>query len=60
LIKGQDNSREVVVKGAAAKKANSGDKVIIVAYGTMDEDEMDFFIPRIVLVDDQNKITSVK
>lgn len=60
LIKGKDNSGEVVVNGAAAKKANSGDKVIIVAYATMDEDEMDFFVPIVILVDDQNNITSVK
>ncbi len=60
LIKGKENSREVVVNGAAAKKVNSGDKVIIAAYATMDEDEMDFFVPRVLLVDDQNNITSVK
>jgi aspartate 1-decarboxylase len=60
LIKGKDNSGEVILNGAAAKKANLGDKVIIVAYATMDEGEMDFFIPRILLVDDQNKITSIK
>jgi aspartate 1-decarboxylase len=60
LIKGNDNSGEVILNGAAAKKAGLGDKVIIAAYATMDEGEMDFFIPRIVLVDDQNKITSIK
>jgi len=60
LIKGRDGSGEVVVNGAAAKKARTGDKVIIAAYATMDQDEMDFFIPRIILVDDQNQIISVK
>lgn len=60
LIKGKDNSGEVILNGAAAKKVNLGDKVIIMAYATMDEGEMDFFIPRILLVDDQNKITSIK
>jgi aspartate 1-decarboxylase len=60
LIKGRDNSGEVVVNGAAAKKVNSGDKVIIVAYAIMDEAEMDFFVPRVLLVDDQNNITSAK
>jgi aspartate 1-decarboxylase len=60
LIKGEDNSGEVIINGAAAKKADSGDKVIIVAYATMDEDEMDFFIPRVLFVDDHNKIASVK
>lgn len=60
LIKGRDNSGDVILNGAAAKKADSGDKVIIAAYATMDEGEMDFFIPRILLVNDQNKITSIK
>lgn len=60
LIKGKENSGEVVVNGAAAKKVNSGDKVIIAAYASMDEAEMDFFVPRVILVDDLNKITSVK
>ena len=60
LIKGKDHSGEVVLNGAAAKKVSLGDKVIIVAYAMMDEAEMDFFIPRILLVDDSNKITSVK
>lgn len=60
LIRGKDDSGEVVVNGAAAKKANYGDKVIIAAYATMDEAEMDFFVPKVLLVDDQNKITSAK
>jgi aspartate 1-decarboxylase len=59
LIKGKDNSGEVILNGAAAKKVDLGDKVIIVAYATMEEGEMDFFIPRIVFVDDQNKIRTV-
>ncbi|MGD9344950.1 MAG: aspartate 1-decarboxylase [Candidatus Aminicenantes bacterium] len=60
LIKGKDGSGEVVVNGAAAKKARTGDMLIIAAYATMDQEEMDFFVPRIILVDDQNKIISVK
>jgi aspartate 1-decarboxylase len=60
LIKGKDNSGEVVVNGAAAKKVDAGDLVIIAAYATMDEAEMDFFIPKVIFVDDQNRITSVK
>ncbi len=59
VIKGKDNSGEVIINGAAAKKANIGDKVIIVAYATMDEGEMDFFIPRVLLMDDANRIKSI-
>ena len=60
VIKGEDNSGEVIINGAAAKKASIGDKVIIVAYATMDESEMDFFIPRVLLMDDANRIKSVE
>ncbi len=60
LIRGKDNSGEVVVNGAAAKKANYGDKVIIAAYATMDEAEMDFFVPKIILMDENNSIISAK
>ncbi len=60
LIKGKDDSGEVVVNGAAAKKANCGDKVIIAAYATMDEAEMDFFVPKIILMDENNSIISAK
>jgi aspartate 1-decarboxylase len=60
LIKGRDNSGEVILNGAAAKKVSLGDKVIIVAYATMDEGEMDFFIPKVLFVDDSNHITSIK
>lgn len=60
VIKGKDNSGEVIINGAAAKKANIGDKVIIVAYATMDEGEMDFFIPRVLLMDDANRIKSAE
>jgi aspartate 1-decarboxylase len=60
LIRGKDDSGEVVVNGAAAKKANYGDKVIIAAYATMDEAEMDFFVPKIILMDENNSIISAK
>ncbi len=59
LIKGKKNSGEVIVNGAAAKKVHPGDKVIIVAYASLDEEETDFLVPRIILVDDQNRKTSV-
>lgn len=60
LIEGSDNSGEVVVNGAAAKRVDRGDKVIVAAYASVDDDEMDFFVPRILLLNDQNKIISIK
>ncbi|MDH5386514.1 MAG: aspartate 1-decarboxylase [Candidatus Aminicenantes bacterium] len=60
IIKGQKDSGIVGVNGAAAHKASLGDKLIIVAYSIMDEEEINFFIPKIILLDDKNNIESLK
>jgi aspartate 1-decarboxylase len=43
------------INGAAARLAQKGDLVIIVAYARMDEAEAKSFTPRVVLVDEANK-----
>jgi aspartate 1-decarboxylase len=48
---------EVCVNGAAARLVQKGDRVIICAYAQLDEVEAESFRPRIVLVDDTNKIS---
>ena len=60
LIKGEEDSGVVGVNGAAAHKAEAGDKLIIAAYSPMEDEEIEFFIPRIVLVDENNRIKKVK
>jgi aspartate 1-decarboxylase len=47
---------EVCVNGAAARLVAKGDRVIIVAYGLMDEDEADRFRPKVVVVDGNNAV----
>jgi len=47
---------EVCVNGAAARLVARGDRVIIVAYGLMDEDEADGFRPKVVVVDENNAV----
>lgn len=56
VIKGQANSGIICLNGAAARKAQKGDKVIIVAYAQFTEEELESFKPTIVIVDDKNKI----
>lgn len=46
------------LNGAAARLAMPGDKVIIVAYASLDEAEAKSFRPRVVLVDRENRILS--
>ena len=43
------------VNGAAARLAQKGDLVIIIAYARMDEAEAKAFTPRVLLVDGQNR-----
>ena len=48
-------SATIGVNGAAARLAQKGDLVIIVAYARMEEAEAKSFQPRVVLVDANNK-----
>jgi aspartate 1-decarboxylase len=56
LIKGKKDSGVVGVNGAAAHKASVGDRLIIVSYTIMDDEEISYFIPKIIVVDEENKI----
>lgn len=56
VIEGEKNSGVICLNGAAARKVQKGDKVIIVAYAILDEKEQQTFTPKIVHVDDKNKI----
>jgi aspartate 1-decarboxylase len=60
LIKAKEGSGTVGIYGAAAHLAGVGDKVIIVSYGFLDEEETDFFMPKVVIVDDGNRIKEIK
>ena len=43
------------INGAAARLAQKGDLVIIIAYARMDEAEAKSFTPKVVLVDGENR-----
>jgi aspartate 1-decarboxylase len=60
LIRGEKGSRRVGVYGAAGHKVSVGDVIIIAAYGYMDETEMEHFTPKVVLMDEENRIAEVK
>ena len=60
VIKGEANTGIICLNGAAARKAQKGDKVIIVSYGYFEKGEQESFKPTIVLVDDDNKILKSK
>ena len=58
IIEGVRGKRDICLNGAAARKAHVGDKIIIVAYASYEENELDAYAPAVVLVDEQNNITS--
>ncbi len=60
LIKEQAGSGQVGVYGAAAHKVKQGDIVIITSYGCLEEAEIKFHQPRIVLLDENNRIKQIK
>ena len=48
-------SGAIQINGAAARKVQIGDPIIIIAYGSMSRDEAINFMPKIVLVDEKNR-----
>ena len=60
LIKAEPDSGKVGVYGAAAHRAKVGDKLIVVSYVVLEEDEIEFFMPKALIVGAGNKILEVK
>lgn len=59
IIKGERGRGEICLNGAAARKVAINDKVIIVAYASYRPEELEGYAPKVVMVDDENKITLV-
>ena len=55
VIEAPAGSGQVVLKGPAARLGVAGDKVVIVAYGAVGDDEARRLKPKVVYVDDQNR-----
>jgi aspartate 1-decarboxylase len=57
-IKGARGSGVICINGAAAHLNGPGDKVILATFAEMDEAEARGFVPRVVLVDDRNRVAA--
>lgn len=55
-IAGAAGSGIICLNGAAARKVAVGDKVIIIAYAQMTGEEAEKLVPRVVMVDEHNKV----
>ncbi len=56
VITGERGSGAICINGAAARKAHTGDLVIIISYAMMDSEQAKSFKPSVVLVDRDNKV----
>lgn len=56
VIKGKAGSKDMCLNGAAARKVQIGDKIIVIAYASLNEAELENYKPIVVLVDDKNNI----
>ena len=56
VIKGKAGSKMFCVNGAAARKVQPGDKIIICSYRYVTESELDGYKPTIVQIDENNNI----
>ncbi|OGT33397.1 MAG: aspartate 1-decarboxylase [Gammaproteobacteria bacterium RBG_16_51_14] len=59
-IRAENNSGIISVNGAAAHKANPGDRVIICSYGSISENELSKYKPVLIYLDEKNTITRIK
>ena len=56
VIEGERNSGVICLNGAAARLGMVGDRVILIAYGVFSDEELDGYKPKVVFVDEHNRI----
>jgi len=59
-IPGKRRSGVICLNGAAARLGHVGDEIIIITYGTYNEEELKNYKPSLVLLDKDNKIVDIK
>lgn len=58
-IAGKAGSGVICLNGAAARQAQVGDKVILMAYAQVTPEEAAVIKPNVILVDEKNKVTKI-
>ena len=59
-IAGKRGSGVICLNGAAARRAQVGDTVIIIAYAMMDKAEAESLVPKVAMVDERNHPVKVR
>lgn len=60
VIKGEKGSGVICLNGAAARLVQKGDVVIIISYCQVDREQASSVKPRVVFVDQNNRITGIE
>ncbi len=57
IINGKKGSKEVCINGAAARLACAGDRIIIMSFASIEEDDLkEDYKPQIITLDEKNNI----
>ncbi|SDN36512.1 aspartate 1-decarboxylase [Alkalicoccus daliensis] len=56
IIAGKRGSRTICLNGAAARLVQPGDKVIIISYKYLEEQEVRTHVPKVAILDEENNI----
>ncbi len=59
-IRGERGKKDICLNGAAARKVHVGDIIIIVAYASFSEKELENYQPTVVIVNSKNEIINIK
>ena len=60
VIEGERGKKDMCLNGAAARKAEIGDKIIVIAYASMTLEEANSYKPKVVLLGEDNSIEEIK
>ncbi|MCX7749758.1 MAG: aspartate 1-decarboxylase [Clostridia bacterium] len=60
VIPGERGSGMICLNGAAARLVHPGDVIIIISYGIFDKKEAQNFEPKVVFVNQENKVIEIK
>ena len=59
VIAGERGRGDVCLNGAAARLVQPGDKIIILSYAQYSSEELKDFMPKVVFVDEENRVIQV-
>lgn len=60
VIEGAAGSRTIKLNGPAARMGQAGDEVVVLTYCELADDEARHRRPRVVLVDERNKVQAIR